>query len=144
MADTLVIADQRRALALAGVMGGDDSAVVGNRTRDVLLEAAFFAPLAIAGKARSYGLHTDSSHRFERGVDFDCCSAGRWNARRRCCCSIVGGRPGLSTRWRRGAPAARAPIALRRSRAAACSASPSTTPTVADILQRLGMAADDR
>ncbi|HOP18277.1 MAG TPA: phenylalanine--tRNA ligase subunit beta, partial [Gammaproteobacteria bacterium] len=67
-ADTLVIADQRRALALAGVMGGDDSAV-SETTRDVLLEAAFFAPLAIAGKARSYGLHTDSSHRFERGVD---------------------------------------------------------------------------
>lgn len=67
---TLVIADQQRALAMAGVMGGEDSAVDAG-TRDIFLESAFFAPLAIAGKARSYGLHTDSSHRFERGVDPD-------------------------------------------------------------------------
>ncbi len=67
-ADTLVIADQSRALAMAGIMGGEDSGVT-ESTSDVLLEAAFFAPLAIAGQARSYGLHTDSSHRFERGVD---------------------------------------------------------------------------
>lgn len=66
--DTLVIADDRRALAMAGVMGGDDSAV-SDTTRDILLESAFFAPTAIAGRARGYGLHTDSSHRFERGVD---------------------------------------------------------------------------
>ncbi len=67
-ADTLVIADAGRAVALAGIMGGAETAV-GSETRDVLLESAFFAPLAISGKARSYGLHTDSSHRFERGVD---------------------------------------------------------------------------
>jgi len=67
-ADTLVIADQQRSLAMAGIMGGEDSGVT-DATQDVLLEAAFFAPLAVAGKARSYGLHTDSSHRFERGVD---------------------------------------------------------------------------
>ena len=68
--DSLVIADAKKALALAGIMGGEASAV-GDSTQDILLEAAFFAPLAIAGKARSYGLHTDSSHRFERGVDFE-------------------------------------------------------------------------
>ncbi|WP_435105823.1 phenylalanine--tRNA ligase subunit beta [Arhodomonas sp. AD133] len=67
-AGTLVIADERRALAMAGVMGGEDSAVTGE-TRNVFLEAAFFAPTAVAGRARAYGLHTDSSHRFERGVD---------------------------------------------------------------------------
>ncbi|TWH76583.1 phenylalanyl-tRNA synthetase beta subunit [Azomonas agilis] len=67
--DTLVIADHQRALAIAGVMGGEHSGV-SSKTRDVLLESAFFDPVAIAGKARSYGLHTDSSHRFERGVDF--------------------------------------------------------------------------
>jgi phenylalanyl-tRNA synthetase beta chain len=67
-ADTLVIADDERPLALAGIMGGEDSAV-SEATRDVLLESAFFSPEAISGKARSYGLHTDSSHRFERGVD---------------------------------------------------------------------------
>jgi phenylalanyl-tRNA synthetase beta chain len=66
----LVIADDARALALAGIMGGQDSAV-NNSTRDVFLESAFFAPQAIAGKARMYGLNTDSSYRFERGVDPD-------------------------------------------------------------------------
>jgi phenylalanyl-tRNA synthetase beta chain len=66
--DTLVIADHEKALALAGIMGGQDSSVQDDTT-DILLEAAFFTPRHIAGKARSYGLHTDSSHRFERGVD---------------------------------------------------------------------------
>ncbi|MEJ2424136.1 MAG: phenylalanine--tRNA ligase subunit beta, partial [Candidatus Thiodiazotropha sp.] len=65
---TLVIADETRPIALAGIMGGEESAV-NDATRHVLLESAFFAPTAISGKARSYGLHTDSSHRFERGVD---------------------------------------------------------------------------
>lgn len=65
---TLVIADGSGPVALAGVMGGAGSAV-GEATRDVFLESAFFAPPAIAGEARAYGLHTDSAHRFERGVD---------------------------------------------------------------------------
>jgi len=68
----LVIADDKQPLALAGIMGGADSAVSdsteSNPTTDILLEAAHFNPLIIAGKARSFGLHTDSSHRFERGV----------------------------------------------------------------------------
>ncbi len=67
--DTLVIADQSKALAIAGVFGGQDSGVTAE-TKDVLLECAFFAPDAIRGRARSYGLHTDSSMRFERGVDW--------------------------------------------------------------------------
>jgi phenylalanyl-tRNA synthetase beta chain len=67
--DTLVIADHQRALAIAGVMGGEHSGV-SDKTRDLFLESAFFDTIAIAGKARSYGLHTDSSHRFERGVDW--------------------------------------------------------------------------
>ncbi|WP_070886995.1 phenylalanine--tRNA ligase subunit beta [Pseudomonas argentinensis] len=67
-ADTLVIADHQRALAIAGVMGGEHSGVSAT-TRDLFLESAFFDTIAVAGKARSYGLHTDSSHRFERGVD---------------------------------------------------------------------------
>ncbi len=66
--ETLIIADDKRALALAGVMGGSDSAVT-DETQDVFLECAFFTPKSIAGKARKFGLHTDSSHRFERGVD---------------------------------------------------------------------------
>ena len=66
--NTLVIADDSKALALAGVMGGEDSAV-DDSTTTIFLESAFFKPEIIAGKARGYGLHTDSSHRFERGVD---------------------------------------------------------------------------
>lgn len=66
--DTLVIADREKALAVAGIMGGAGSAVSAT-TQNIFLESAFFAPEAVAGKARSYGLHTDSSHRFERGVD---------------------------------------------------------------------------
>ena len=67
-ADTLVIADHKKVLALAGIMGGSESSV-SDQTTDILLESAWFNPLAIAGKARLYGKHTDSSHRFERGVD---------------------------------------------------------------------------
>lgn len=66
--EALVIADDKQALALAGIMGGSDSAV-DDATQNIFLESAFFAPRAIAGKARRFGLHTDSSHRFERGVD---------------------------------------------------------------------------
>jgi phenylalanyl-tRNA synthetase beta chain len=68
-ADTLVIADHHRALAIAGVMGGEHSGVTA-KTTDVFLESAFFDQIAVAGKARSYGLHTDASHRYERGVDW--------------------------------------------------------------------------
>lgn len=67
--DTLVIADHSRALGIAGVMGGEHSGTSG-KTRDLFLECAFFEPISVAGKARSYGLHTDASHRFERGVDW--------------------------------------------------------------------------
>jgi phenylalanyl-tRNA synthetase beta chain len=67
-ADVLVIADESKPLALAGIMGGAESAVSAT-TIDIFLECAFFSPMAIMGKARRYGLNTDSSHRFERGVD---------------------------------------------------------------------------
>jgi phenylalanyl-tRNA synthetase beta chain len=66
--DCLVIADDAGPLALAGIMGGADSAVSA-ASRDILLEAAHFTPAAITGRARRYGLSTDSSYRFERGVD---------------------------------------------------------------------------
>ncbi len=65
--DNLLIADEQQALALAGIMGGEYSAV-SDDTQDILLESAFFNPQIIIGKARAHGLHTDSSHRFERGV----------------------------------------------------------------------------
>ncbi len=66
--NTLVIADSNTVLAMAGVMGGERSAVT-DETVDIFLESAFFTPKSITGRARRYGLHTDSSHRFERGVD---------------------------------------------------------------------------
>jgi phenylalanyl-tRNA synthetase beta chain len=66
--DVLVIADARGAVALAGIMGGESTAVDA-ATTDIVLESAYFAPQAVAGRARRYGLHTDASLRFERGVD---------------------------------------------------------------------------
>ncbi len=65
--DSLVIADANGAVALAGIMGGLSTSVTVD-TQSIFLESAYFVPEFIAGKARSYGLHTDSSHRFERGV----------------------------------------------------------------------------
>ena len=67
-AGTLLIADASGPLAVAGVMGGAESAV-SDETVDVFLESAYFDPQSISGRARSLGLHTESSHRFERGVD---------------------------------------------------------------------------
>lgn len=66
--DTLVIADQNAAIAMAGIMGGEGSSVT-DSTRDIVLESAFFNPVTIMGKARRYDAQSDSSYRFERGVD---------------------------------------------------------------------------
>ncbi len=91
-ADTLVIADHQRALAVAGVMGGEHSGVASG-TRDLFLESAFFDTIAVAGKARSYGLHTDSSHRYERGVDWQLAREAMERATG-LLLEIVGGEPG--------------------------------------------------
>jgi phenylalanyl-tRNA synthetase beta chain len=66
--NTLLITDDSGPLAMAGIMGGYDSAVT-TASKNIFLESAFFAPEAIIGQSRQYGLHTESSHRFERGVD---------------------------------------------------------------------------
>ncbi|WP_444994292.1 phenylalanine--tRNA ligase subunit beta [Aliikangiella sp. IMCC44359] len=71
--ETLVVADDRKALSIAGIMGGKFSGI-NEDTKDLLLEAAHWDPIHIAGKARNYGLHTDASHRFERGVDYNLCA----------------------------------------------------------------------
>lgn len=68
--DELVIADEQGVIALAGIMGGLRTAVTDSTTK-VVIESAFFKQLAIAGRARRFGLHTDASQRFERGVDFE-------------------------------------------------------------------------
>ncbi|MDF1654991.1 MAG: phenylalanine--tRNA ligase subunit beta [Coxiellaceae bacterium] len=67
--ESLVIADDKQALALAGVMGGQSSAVE-TTTKDIFLESAYFSPAALMLTARRFGLQTDSSYRFERGVDY--------------------------------------------------------------------------
>ena len=137
-ADTLVIADQRRALAMAGIMGGEDSGV-SDATKNVLLESAFFTPLAIAGKARSYGLHTDSSHRFERGVDFKLqrLAIERATALMR---AIVGGQAGPITEVTSdGHLPRREPILLRRTRVQRLLGVAIEDAIIADILARLAM-----
>jgi phenylalanyl-tRNA synthetase beta chain len=74
-AEDLVIADERKALALAGVMGGWDSMIT-PETRNVLVESAWFDPVAVRRTARRHGLHTDASHRYERGADFNAALTG--------------------------------------------------------------------
>jgi phenylalanyl-tRNA synthetase beta chain len=90
--ETLVIADHTGPVAMAGIMGGQPTAV-GEGTVDIFFEAAFFSPDPMAGKARAYGLHTDSSHRFERGVDFGLQVRAMERATR-LALDIVGGEPG--------------------------------------------------
>jgi phenylalanyl-tRNA synthetase beta chain len=93
--ETLLITDGKGPVAIAGVMGGERSGM-GAETRDVFLECAFFSPLAIAGTARRYGLHTDASHRYERGVDFELQHVAMERATA-LLLEIVGGRPGPVT-----------------------------------------------
>lgn len=70
VADDLVVADEKKALALAGVMGGWDTMIT-SETKNILVEAAWFDPGTVRRSSRRHGLHTDASHRFERGTDFD-------------------------------------------------------------------------
>lgn len=115
--DTLVIADHGGPRAVAGIMGGADSGVT-ERTRDVFFEVAFFAPLAIAGRARRLGLHTDASQRFERGVD----PAQQRRAVERATALLVeiaGGQPGpVIERVAEQYLPERSPVRLRRARLA--------------------------
>ena len=90
--DILAICDSSGPVAIAGIMGGLESGVTGE-TRDILFESAFFNPATIMGKARNFGMHTDASHRFERGVD----PAGQEAAVERATAlliEIAGGEPG--------------------------------------------------
>ena len=137
--DTLVIADRRVPVALAGIMGGAWSAV-GEGTRDILLESAFFAPAVAAGKARSYGLHTDSSHRFERGVDPELQVRALERATR-LLLDIVGGEPGPVVEAQSPADLPRRKaLVLRRTRVAQILGLHLEDAIIADILTRLGMA----
>ncbi len=112
---TLVIADDRGPIALAGIMGGSETAV-GDETQTIFLESACFLPWALAGRARHYIAHTDSSHRFERGVDFELAPVAIERATA-LIMEIAGGRPGPAVDTvERGALPAREPFALRAQR----------------------------
>ena len=68
--EDLVVADEKKALALAGVMGGWDTMITAE-TKNILVEAAWFDPASVRRSSKRHGLHTDASHRFERGADFN-------------------------------------------------------------------------
>ncbi|WP_136067630.1 phenylalanine--tRNA ligase subunit beta [Modicisalibacter radicis] len=136
--DTLIIADAEKPLAIAGVMGGEFSGV-GETTRDVFLEAAFFTPLAVAGQARSYGLHTDASHRFERGVD-PALTRQAIERATQLLLAIAGGEPGpLSETASPDHLPGEREILLRAARIEQCLSMPLPADEVVDILTRLGM-----
>ena len=111
--DMLVDADGNGPMALAGIMGGQPTSV-DRFTVDIVLEAAFFAPGAITGRARRLGLSTDSSHRFERGVDFGAVPAAMERATQ-LLIDICGGQAGPITEVVADLPQ-RDPIALRLAR----------------------------
>jgi phenylalanyl-tRNA synthetase beta chain len=137
--DTLVIADHGGPRAVAGIMGGENSGVSA-ATRDVFFEVAFFSPLAIAGRARRLGLHTDASQRFERGVD----PAQQRRAIERATrllLEIAGGEPGpVIERVTENQLPVRAPVPLRRARLALLLGHAVADDEVERILAGLGMA----
>lgn len=136
--DTLLIADDKAPLALAGIIGGEHSGVT-DSTRHIFLEAAHFSPLAIAGKAREYGLHTDSSHRFERGVDPELPARALARATR-LLSGICGGQAGPVIEHSSAADLPRRePIQLRLSRVNRMLGLTFTEEQVEAILGRLGM-----
>jgi len=136
--DVLVIADGKGAVGLAGIMGGQSTAV-SDATTDVFLEAAFFAPSAIAGRARRYGMHTDASMRFERGVDPSAQQRGIERATE-LLLSICGGQVGPLTVAERAADVPQRPaVGLRRQRLDAMLGLPVPDAQVSDLLTRLGM-----
>ena len=137
-AGTLVIADSERACALAGIMGGAESAVVAG-TNSIFLESAYFRPEAIGGRARELGLHTDSSHRFERGVDPQLQERALERASE-LIVSLVGGRAGplVKQTVARHLPR-RAPVRLRAARINRLLGTTIAPQQTAAILKRLGM-----
>ncbi|MBV6540260.1 phenylalanine--tRNA ligase subunit beta [Ursidibacter maritimus] len=135
--NTLLIADQNGPLAMAGIFGGQASGVSSD-TKDVILEAAFFAPLAITGRARQHGLHTDSSHRFERGVDYELPRKAMERATA-LLLEICGGEAGeiVEASSQEHLPKANT-VTLRRSKLDSLLGHHIATETVTDIFNRLG------
>ncbi len=136
--NTLVIADNKMPLALAGIMGGEHSGV-SEQTVDLFLESAFFKPEIIAGKARSYGLHTDSSHRFERGVD-TCLQASAMERASELILQICGGQAAAVQVYTTSAhPVEKTSIRLRRKRIKRVLGIDMLDADVVGILTRLGL-----
>jgi phenylalanyl-tRNA synthetase beta chain len=134
--DMLVIADSKSPVALAGVMGGADSAVDATTT-DIFLESAYFAPSVIAGKSRRLGFGSDSSYRFERGVDFAATQTALDRATQ-LILDICGGQAGTVTEVVGSLPA-REPVKLRVSRVHRVLGLALAVQEIAQILSRLGM-----
>ncbi|MDY6929232.1 MAG: phenylalanine--tRNA ligase subunit beta [Pseudomonadota bacterium] len=140
--NTLVIADDNKALAIAGIFGGLHSGTDENTT-DILLESAFFHPDAIMGKARQYGLHTDASHRYERGVDPQLQATAMERATQ-LILDICGGEAGpvVEAVSESDIPT-RAEVTLRKARLAKVLGIDIAADTVSDILARLGLDAKE-
>ncbi len=137
----LVIADHSRPQALAGIMGGQKSAVSEN-TRDIFLECAYFSPETIMGKARQHGLHTDSSHRFERGVDPQMQRRALEQVTR-LVVEITGGIPGpVVEAVSESRLPVRAPVRLRCQRVERLLGKGFSEAETVEILRRLGMEVD--
>ncbi len=134
----LVITDADRPVALAGIMGGQDTKVT-DATRNVFLESAYFAPSAIIGRGRRLGLHTDASHRYERGVD-PALAPQAIEVATRLIVELAGGAPGpvvqASLDEHLAAPA---PIALRRARVSRVLGLDIADADIERILRALGM-----
>lgn len=135
--NTMVIADTEKPLALAGIFGGLASGVT-TSTKDIVLESAFFARDAILGKARQYGLHTDASHRYERGVDPSLQETAMERATA-LLTSIVGGEVGpiVVTESREYVPQPKN-VTLRKSRLEKVIGIEFAADVVSEILERLG------
>jgi phenylalanyl-tRNA synthetase beta chain len=136
--DVLLITDHEKPQALAGIMGGAGS-MVDERTRDVLLESAWFHPDVIVGRARRYGLATESSHRFERGVDPELQQLACERATA-LILEIAGGKAGPAVVARADAhQASRQPVKLRFDRLNRLLGTDFTAEEAGALLQRLGM-----
>ena len=134
--DILMIADDAKPLAMAGIMGGEESGIT-LETSELFLESAFFAPKAIAGRARRYGFGSDASHRFERGVDFGGARRAIERATR-LIIDICGGAAGPVVEARAEMPA-RLPVRLRTARAASVIGMALTAEQIAGLFAGLGL-----
>ncbi len=142
--EDVVVADERRAISLAGVIGGADTAITPGVTRNVFLEAAWWDPISVRRTARRHGLHTDASHRYERGADIEAIPEGLALA-----ASLIleqtGGELSAGTVDEYPRPFERRRVCLRESRLVALSGfSDFSTARAAGILERLGFSVEIR